>query len=766
MNRIKLRAWFLGGVFTFLFFLLTFRLFWIQTVNAAWLMKDAQAQWERNVTIEPKRGTIFDRNGELLAYTAKAYTVIAKLKPWDKNDEGYVQNSVETGQKLASILGMPAEKIAEIIENARKEDRTQVEIRPGGWKLDEEKAQKVSGLKLPGIILYEDKKRYYPNDSFSSHILGFVDLDGKPMMGIEKVYDDVLKGEKGEYKLLKDRKGYKLPDGTESFTPAKNGNDVYLTIDYQIQNYVEDALNTVSKQVKARALSVIVADPHTGDILAMANRPSFNPNDYKTITNWTNFAISGKFEPGSTFKIVTLAAAIQEGLYHNNESYKSGSYFRKELGVPVNDYNKVGWGTISFLHGVQQSSNVLFTILGYERLGKDKLYDYIEKFGFGKQTGIGLPGEEPATLKDKSQLYPRDVASMTFGQGVAVTAIQQVAAVGAVANGGELLKPHIVKEIRNTQTGEVMSNTNREVVRRVVSEDTAKQVRDILETVVTDGTGKWYDLPGYHVAGKTGTAQVVGDNGKYQENKYIFSFIGFAPKDDPKLLVYVVADQPEVEYANGAKDVVAPIFKSVMQNSLQYLKVKPDENAKEEKVEKAKTVKVPDVMGKTGALADQSLSKLGLKVQVVGDGSKVEQQYPPAGEDALEGSTVYVVTAPSAKGKVPDFTGKSLREVLEYGNLLGIKININGTGYVVSQSVAPGTPIDKNQPLTVNLATKSNKQEEEQVSAEISSTQNKDPVAPSDPKAGSKTESPSKAVLPVNDAQPAKEADKKNKSKN
>lgn len=719
-------------------------------------MKDAQAQWERNVTIEPKRGTIFDRKGELLAYTSKAYTVIAKLKQWDKNDQGYVQNVFETSQKLSPILGMPSEKIAEIIGNGQKDDRTQVELRPGGYKIDEEKAQQVSNLKLPGIILYEDKKRYYPNDSFSSHVLGFVDLDGKPMMGIEKVYDDQLKGEKGEYKLLKDRKGYKLPDGTESFKPAKDGNDVYLTIDYQIQNYVEDALNNISKQVKAKALSVIVADPNTGEILAMANRPSFNPNSYSSIQNWTNFSISAKFEPGSTFKIVTLAAAIQEGVYHNNETYKSGSYFRKELGVPVNDYNKVGWGTISFLNGVQQSSNVLFTILGYERLGKDKLYDYFEKFGFGKETGIGLPGESAATLRDKNSLYPRDVASMTFGQGVAVTAIQQVAAVGAVANGGDLLKPHIIKEIRNPQTGEAIQKMDKEVVRNVVTTDTAKQVRDILETVVTDGTGKWYYLDGYHVAGKTGTAQVVGDNGKYQENKYIFSFIGFAPKENPRLLVYVVADQPEVDYASGAKDVVAPIFKSVMQNSLQYLKIKPDETAKEVKVEKANTLKAPNLVGQTSTAAGQGLEGMGIKVQVIGEGSNITQQYPPEGEELLQGETVYLVTDGDSKGRMPDFTGKTLREVLEFCTLAGVKVDMQGTGFVVSQSIPPKTQITGDQTLTVVFGPKSGKQLEEQINQEIASKQeNKDQSV-------GKGQGPP----PPKDHHPLKEPEKKNKSKN
>ena len=711
-KRIRIRTWFLGGVFTFLFFLLAFRLFWIQTVSAEWLKHEAQSQWERNETIQPKRGTIYDRNGEVLAYTAKAYTVIAKLKPWDKADTSYVENAFDTAQKLAPILGMPAERIARLIENGRESNRTQVELRPGGWKIDEDTAQKVVDLELPGIFLYEEKKRYYPNDSFLSHILGYVDLDGNPVMGIEKIFDEELSGEKGEYKLLKDRKGFKLPDGIETFKPAKDGDDIYLTIDYQIQNYVEDALNTTTKEFNTKGISVIVADPNTGDILAMANRPHFNPNSYRNISNWTNNSISSTFEPGSTFKIVTLAAAIEEGEYSNDETYHSGTY--RKVTPPIKDHNGGrGWGTISYLRGVQESSNVLFAILGYERLGKDKFYDYLEKFGFGQVTGIGLPGEVAARLKPKGLLYPRDVASMTFGQGVAVTAIQQVAAVSAVANGGELLKPHIVKEIRASQTGEVLQRTEKETVRRVVSEKTSTIVRDILETVVTEGTGRYYNIPGYHVAGKTGTAQVAAIDGGYKANKYIYSFIGFAPKDKPELLVSVVVDQPDVPDSNfGGRDVVSPIFKHVMQNSLQYLKISPDLKVDNVKIAKLESVQVPNLIGKTPSVAEELLRKAGLQGEVLGDGTSVIQQYPTSNSSLSVDGEVYLITSDHLEAPLPDFTGKTLREVMEFCTLLGVKVNVIGEGFVVRQSIPPGTIITKGEKLTITLHTKSDVEED------------------------------------------------------
>ncbi|RXT15000.1 PASTA domain-containing penicillin-binding protein [Ammoniphilus sp. CFH 90114] len=741
-KRIKLRTGFLGVFFTLLFFLLIFRLFYIQTVNADLWVQSAQAQWERNDILHPKRGTVFDRNGEVLAYTSKAYTVIAKLKPWDKSDENYIQNSLEAGQRLAPLLGMSTERLVKLIEDGREAGRAQVELRPGGWKIDEDKAKRILEQNIPGVILYPETKRYYPNDAFASHVIGYTDLDGKAIMGIEKLFNEELEGKEGSYTVLKDRKGFKLPDGIESFKPAQNGSNIYLTIDYQIQNYVEDALNKITQQYKTKGISVIVADPKTGEILAMANRPQFNPNQYKDITNWTNFAISNTFEPGSTFKIVTLAAAIEEKMYRNDEQYLSGTY-RKIPGPPIRDHNAgKGWGTISFLRGVQESSNVLFAILGYERLGKDKFYDYLEKFGFGQQTGIGLPGEAAAPLKDKSRLYPRDVASMTFGQGVVVTSIQQVAAVSAIANGGELLRPYIIKEIRDSQNGQVLLKHEREVVRRVISENTAQQVRDILETVVTDGTGRYYYIDGYHVAGKTGTAQVVQD-GSYKVNKYIYSFIGFAPKDDPEFLVYVVVDQPEIPDANfGGRDVAAPIFKHVMQNSLQYKKVTPNiSGEKPITVSKAKELSVPQLMGKTPAEAQAVLIDASLKGKVLGSGTKVTRQYPEAQHAIMPESTVYLITDQLDEIQMPDFTGMTLREVMEFCNILGLKVEPTGRGFVMTQSIPPGSVTAPGEQLKIQL--KPNSSPEEEVVPEIEEAEAEETTEENEPQQEENSNSPS-----------------------
>ncbi|GAB7387667.1 penicillin-binding protein 2B [Bacillaceae bacterium] len=705
-KRISYRALLLALIFTFSFLLLLIRVLWLQTVQADWLMQKAEATWERKEVIEPKRGTIYDRNGEILAYTGKAYNVFARLKPLYEGDENYVRDEEKfaTAQKLAPVLNMSVDSLARLMAK----DLDQVELRNGGWKIDEKKASRVQALKLPGIGLDETSKRYYPNDDFASHVIGYVNYDGKAEMGIERHFNKELTGEPGRIEFLKDGEGFQLPDGKENYIPAKDGYDVYLTIDKQIQDYLEAALEKAENEFHPEKMTAIVADPRTGEILAMANRPSFNPNEYWNIKNYTNHAIESTFEPGSTFKIVTLAAAVEERLFDPNATYMSGRYTNLPGGDVINDHNNGrGWGRITYLEGVQRSSNVLFVILGKDKLGKERLFRYISAFGFGQPTGIELPREAVGYIRDVNRVYPVEVATTAFGQGVAVTAIQQVMAVGAVANGGDLLQPHIVKEIRDPNTNEVIKRTEPKLIRRVVSQETSRRVRDYLETVVTSevGTGESFRIEGYQVAGKTGTAQKVGPDGNYLHGKYIFSFIGFAPKNDPRLLVYVVVDSPQIEsYQLGGRLVVAPIFKSVMKNSLQYLKVPPQTDAPNVVPDQADEVTLPDVMNKQVTVAKNELSERGLRVEIIGRGNRVIRQYPQAGSKLDEKGTVYLVTQKTNELQVPDFTGRSLREVMEVCSILGLPVKAFGEGYVVKQSIPPGAAVNGANTLVVHLA--------------------------------------------------------------
>ena len=572
-KRMGYRTFFLGVLFTALFFLLILRSFWIQVVDSKNVLAKASDVWDRSSSVTPKRGEITDRNGEVLAYTAKAFTVIARLKPYSNSNELYVKDPEKTAQLLAPILGATTDDLL----GKLKKNVDQIELRPWGWKIPQDQAEKIMALKLPGISLYDENRRYYPNQDFASHVLGYVTLDGVAQMGIEKTEDSLLAGSKGNINMKVDRKGNPLPGESENNKPVMEGKNVSLTIDRQIQGFVEQALNDIWSQYKAKGLTVIVSNPKTGEILALANRPSFNPNEYmKGTAGFPNPAVGSNFEPGSTFKIVTLSGAIEKGLFNANDTYMSGTYNIKGA-PPIKDHNNgQGWGQISYKEGVKRSSNVAFSILGYEKLGRDNLFSFISNFGFGKKTGIELTGEESG-LVNFNDNNPRDIATMSFGQGVGVTAIQQVAAVGAVANGGNLMKPYLVKEVRDSKTNQVVSQTQPTVVRKVISSNTSAQVRDLLSAVVNekDGTGQLYALPGYDVAGKTGTAQVF-ENGAYVPGKYITSFIGFAPKNDPKLLIYVVVDQPEISNQGaGGTLIAAPIFKSVMEKSLQYLRFIP-----------------------------------------------------------------------------------------------------------------------------------------------------------------------------------------------
>lgn len=727
-RRINWRTLWFGAGLILLFMGLLVRVWWIQSVEAAWIIDLAKKQWERDKHIRPTRGSILDRNGEVLAYEGKAYTLNAVLRPRNEEEakrigDDYVKDPFETARKLAPILNMPVEKLSNILS---KSGVLYVEVGREGKKLTEEQKKQILALQypkdatgkesevnqLPGIFLTETTRRYYPNNAFLSHVLGYMSYEDKAEAGIEKEFNQELQGEPGELQIIKDGAGYSLPDGEQKYKPAKDGLNVVLTIDRQIQDYVEQALDNTEKEYKPKQMTVIVADPNTGEILALANRPQFDPNKYWDINDYRdqrNAAITSMFEPGSTFKIITLAGAIEKGLFHENETYQSGAY-TKVPGKRINDHNNgQGWGKITFLEGVQRSSNVAFVILGYERLKKDLLKTYFDLFGIGKKTGIELPGEVEGNMENfLHPRSPRDVAVTTFGQGIAVTAIQQVAAIGAIANGGELLKPHIVKELRDPHTGAVVKRFPREVVRRVVSESTAKRVRDILETVVSSkkGTGQAYDIPGYHVAGKTGTAQKYNEEtGKILEGHYIVSFIGFAPKDNPRLLVYVVVDDPETDQPSSllGRLTVAPIFNSVMERSLQYLQQKPDlTQAKEIKVKQTDKV-MPNYVGMATQSAIMRAKQDGYATETIGTGTKIVGQYPAALDKVYPGSKVVLITNQLKDVRMPDFKGKSLREVMEFSSLVGLHVTVYGSGFVQEQSIPPGTVLTGKGNLQVKL---------------------------------------------------------------
>ncbi len=685
-----------GGIITLLFLILISRIYYFQVLGGGNYYEMAKQRWSTSDVLTAKRGSILDRDGNVLAMDTIAYNI--SVNPKVIHAEG-IEDMVVEG--LYSILGGKESDIREVVTAANKsgEYYMQRELRKSGWEIEKAKADEIKQLKDQikaylrdkdvgtddGIIIVETQKRYYPS-GLASQLVGYVSLDQENMSGVEAFYNDKLSGEDGYIRYEKDGQQVQLAKGDVDYKPAENGDDVKLTIDSEIQNIVEEALRDVMNKYHPKSATAIAADPNTMEILAMANMPDFDPNAYwkSDYSSYYNHAIYSLYEPGSTFKIATLAAAVDQGLFDPNELYKSGSIKVPGDPKPISDYNNgKGWGTISFLDGLKRSSNVAFVKLGYEKLGKDKLFDYFNRFGFGQKTGIDLGNEPTGTIHVQ---YNRDIAATTFGQGVLVTPIQQVAAVAAVANGGKLYKPLIVKSITDPTT-KTTTVVEPQLVRQVISESASKQVSLYLEQVVSDqeiGSGRNAYVEGYRVAGKTGTAQKV-INGVYSPDKFFVSFIGYAPVDNPKIVIYIAIDEPDDPDAGGGS-AAAPVFKEIVLKSLRKMGVAPNYPIDDSSENKEVSVEVPKATEVSVAQARGIMKNATLNVEVVGKGDTVLQQVPEAGSKVHPTQKIYLITEKQEQLDVPDLTGLSLRDALELTALTGARLVPEGTGYVTSQT--------------------------------------------------------------------------------
>lgn len=730
-RNINLGAAILFVIFSLLFFVLFFRFLFIQTtgeVKGQTLAAKAEQMYSDTTKIEAKRGSIFDSYGETLAEDRSSYSLIAildkKMSP-DPKKPNHVVDLEKTASELAKYIDLPESEIYEILKTGKDNQRFQVEFGSAGKDISLETKEKIEDLKLPGITFTRSMRRFYPNGIFASHVIGYTEnvlnknsqTQNVGKMGLEKSLNKILTGKDGSYQFKSDVWGYLLPDGDEKIKPAQDGKDVYLTIDRRIQIILEDSLNKVDKELNPKKMIAIVANAKTGEILAMGQRPTFNPETKEGLEkSWYNEAIELPYEPGSTMKIFTLAAAVEEGVFNPNEPLESGQYVVDPKSRPVSDHNNgVGWGTITFLEGVQRSSNVAFTKLANEKLGFNKLEEYLKKFGFTQPTGIDLPNEKTGRFVFK---YPIEKATTAFGQGTSVTAIQLVQAATAVANDGKMMRTHVIDKIVDPATGQTVEEKKPEVVGTPISEETAAQVREYLGTVITGehGTGKQYAIDGYEVAGKTGTAQIPGKGGYLRgPTNYVFSFLGMAPKDDPELIVYVAVQQPDSDsYGDGSK-AVSMIFNPVMKNSLQYLQIKPSQNKTTTKVSN------PDLEGLSVQEAEQKLSEAGLKSVVIGNGSQVTGQIPLKNETLIHGEKVIIKTEEDLVA--PDMTGWSLRDVMKVAKAANMKLNSVGNGYVVKQNVKPGSKMTKGEFLIVDLDKPANSTEIDQESTETKKDQ-------------------------------------------
>lgn len=684
-------------------FVLIGRLGWIQFVQGSELQQMANENRLKDITVQAKRGTIYDRNGVELAKSISAdsiYVVPAEVK-----------NKEQVARSLSKILDMDYQKVL-----LRISKRT-------SWiylkrKVTPEQAAKVKKLNYPGIGLTIETKRSYPFDNLAAHVLGFIgiDNDASSANGLEKTYDTELRGTDGRIAVEYDATGKEIPQATHYYSAPTDGKSLVLTIDEVIQHFAERELDNIMQKYKPVGATILVMDPKTGDVLAMANRPDYNPNNYGEFDpkTWRNRAISDNYEPGSTFKIITAASALEEGAVRPSDTFNDPGF------IMVSDrkikcWDTKGHGHQTFTQVAENSCNPGFITVGL-RLGGEKFYKYIRGFGFGQKTKIGLPGEASGIIIPEKIAKQINIATMSIGQSIAVTPIQLVTAVSAVANNGVLLRPHLVKEIKDNK-GNVEKIEPQEVG-RLISKDTAKELRSILESVVQNGSGKNAFIEGYKVAGKTGTAQKA-INGRYVSGKYVSSFIGFAPADNPRLVCLVAIDEPQ-GYPYFGSQTAAPAFQKVMADSLRYLGVAPENNGKlpEGSTEvKAKDVKVPDVINMTLEEAHKALLAAGLKEDTEGSGNIVFGQLPLEGAKVKEGSRVILYLGNKAKFSkgqvtVPSVLGKSMREAGEILGAVGLKMDPEGSGTGASQSITPGTKVKTGTLIKVRFADPNQKQKD------------------------------------------------------
>lgn len=709
--RFQWGAFLLFLVFAGLFFILALRIVTIQatgSVEGQELAAKAAAKYSQEEVLTAKRGKILDRNGEVIAEDTLSYKLVAVVKEsatQNPKDPNHVVDPEKTAQVLSEHLDMKEEEILKILENGIEKDRYQVEFGSAGREISHTKMLEMKEEDLPGILFVKDLKRLYPNGSFASHLIGFAlkeELkDGqvvtKGKMGLEAIHDEVLTGKNGKMEFDTDKWGYLLPNSDSIVTPAVDGSNLRLTLDKTLQNFLEDAMTNVQKEYSPTRMIAVIADPKTGEILAMTQRPTFNPNNREGLSdNWLNESIELTIEPGSPMKMFTLASAIEEGKWDPNAYYNSGSYTL--LGTTIGDHNgRRGWGSITFLEGFQRSSNVSMAYL-LERIGPENFMKYVDAFGFGEKTGIDLPNEATGKILND---YPLERLTTAFGQGSTVTPIQMVQAASAIANNGTMMKPYVIDQIKNPDTGEVTIKSEPEEAGNPISAETAKKVREVLASTVTSehGSGRPFALQDYTVAGKTGTAQIPGEDGRYMvgRNNYLYSFLGMAPAEDPELLIYIGVQQPQLPLDEYGSIPVSKIFTSVMENGLKYMNIEP------KNTQAAKTVEVEDYTGKSIKEVTAHLAKQGIEVVPAGKGDKVVGQYPSSGESVAEGAKIILKT--DGIPLLPDFTGWSKRDLLAFQSLSGLSLEIAGQGFAVSQSLSEGTEVAVTEPVVIQLQT-------------------------------------------------------------
>jgi len=661
------------------------RLFFVQIIRGGHLRQEATSIRTRDVILQPYRGNIYDRNHNALVTSIPAYSLYAH--------PDQIKNPGEVAGKIAAVLGVRREEILKKLDN----NASFVWLQHG---VELDLVKKLEGI--GGLGFVETSTRSYKQGSLAAALLGFVGDDNQGLNGLEKYYDHELQGMPGKMVLEIDARGRQIPQSAVVVERSKAGNNLVLTLDQTIQYYVERELDRIESDYRPKWAVILVMDPKTGEILAMGSRPTFDPSRWRKFPRevWEKNPVTlYTYEPGSTFKMIIAAAALEEGVVRPADWFYDPGYIVVK-GRRIYCWERKGHGSESFAQAVENSCNPVFIQVG-QKLGKEKLYKYVRGFGFGVPTGIDLPGEEAGVIVPENKASELDLATMSIGQSIAVTPVQLLTAVSAIANGGYLMQPHVVRAVEDA-SGKTIRKVSPRVIRQVISSETARQLSGILEKVVLEGTGRRALVEGYRVAGKTGTAQVPGPGG-YMEGKYVASFAGFAPADDPRIAVLVVVAEPRGgEYHGG--EVAAPAFSAVVRDTLRYLEVPEDPVQKNREVPAGQDVqiKVPNVVGFPVADAIWLLEERGFRSWSPGKTGLVTGQEPPAGRSVPPGTVVSLRIATGntpEKLLVPDLSGLTVKKAGSILEKLGLKFKASGSGVATrqrpeaGQRVAPGTTV-------------------------------------------------------------------------
>jgi len=703
---------------TCVFLLLIIRLSYIMVVKREEYSNKAEEQWTSEVKIDARRGSILDRNGVELAVSANVYRVdfdLNSIRAYLKKENVTREN---IAPKIAESLGLEESAVLKKL-NTKLPSGADAGAATLIRRIEKEPADKVKELNIPGVIVSPDTKRYYSFGNFLAHTIGGTNIDGQGLTGIELEYNDILSGIPGLRISELDKYNDALPYTISEFTLPVNGMDLTLTIDSNIQAFAEKVAEKGYIENEAKQVSIIVMNPNNGEILAMVNKPDFDPNnpfegadEYegqnlsdKVQKMWRNHLVNDTFEPGSIFKVVTMIANLEEGLVEESDTFTCGGSLRVGPHT-IKCWKRSGHGTQTLPEILQNSCNVGFMELG-KKLGREKLNEYIAKMGFGKVSGVDLPGEAKGITKKTEDINEADLATISFGQTNTVNAIQYMTAFNSIVNGGSLIQPHIMKEVTyldNNGVRQIYESFTPEV-KEILSEEKTAILRDYLERTVTIGGSSKSYVEGYHVAAKTGTAQKVNPNGGgYEAGKYISSLAGFAPADDPQISIFISIDEPgtAVYYAG---QIVAPLANILFTDIFNYLS---SDIAKDDAESIVKEVIIPEIRGLSVKEAKAALEELNIGYNIIGEGDIVITVKPYPGYIVKENSTISIdigyLETYNKNVIMPDLVGYSLESAIEILNNLGITYTVEGEGAIVYQSIPSGEMINKgvNVKLTLN----------------------------------------------------------------